>query len=166
MAHASATKLSTRGTLLTLATLLSAAFFALDLLQPRKSAHLYVSLKDESYLTIDNRTGAWSVRIGSVGGLDGFEMALTDTNQNVRKLRSKYFPFPINWYSDWDFLVQARSPYLFLATPRYFPAIVFAIWPAGCFIRRMRRRRQSERAGYWFTKPTFTTTLDSPSFRK
>ena len=132
--------LSTKRTLLTFATLVSAAFFVLDLFQPRQSVHLYVPLQEETYLTVDNRTGAWWLRVGTVGGLDGFEMALTKTNRKVRQLRSKYFPFPINWYSDWCLDIQASTPYMFLATPVYFPTIAFAIWPVGWIIGPKRRR--------------------------
>jgi hypothetical protein len=137
------TTLSAKRTLLTLATLSSVAFLVLDLLQPWKSIHLYVPFRDETYFTVENRPGAWCLRIGAVGGLDGFEMALTDTNRHVQKLRSKHFPFPINWRSDWRLHIQARSPCTLFSVPAYFPALAFAIWPVGRIIWRQRRRWQA-----------------------
>ena len=124
--------------LLTVTALFSAAFFVLDAIQPRMSAHLYVPLRHKTYLTVDNRSGAWTFRIGGVGGVDGFEMGLTDTNQIVRQLRSKHFPFPINWYSDWYFDIGSSDPYYLLGSPLYFPALAFAIWPTARMIRRRR----------------------------
>lgn len=126
--------------LLSLTALCSAAFLALAVIQPQMSAHLYVRLHDDTYLTADDRSGSWGLRIGKVGGVDGFELALTDTDQKVRQLRARYNPFPLNWYFDWCFDVQSRSPFFLLATPLYFPAVLLAIWPVCRIINRQRGR--------------------------
>lgn len=104
--------------------MIGVVFFVLDAVQPVKSAHLYLPLGGRTYITIGNRSGFWVFRVGRMGGVDGFEAELTNTNQQVRQLRSKFMPFPLTWYHDWGFHVGVSSPYFLWCTPAYFPALV------------------------------------------
>ena len=122
--------------------MIGVAFFVLDAVQAVKSAHLYVPLGGRTYITIANRSGFWVFRVGQVGGIDGFEAKLTDTNQQVRQLRSKFMPFPLTWYHDWDFHVGLSSPHFLWCTPLYFRALVIAgLTRSSC--RRPRTQSQT-----------------------
>ncbi len=117
--------------------------FALAAVQPRHSAHLYVPIQNHNYLTVDNRSASWVIRIGDVGGINGFDMAFTETNPNLNDMRAKHVPFPVNWVIDWCFQFQRRSPYFLMITPLYFPPLILGVWPIWYIIQRSRNATQA-----------------------
>jgi hypothetical protein len=126
-------------------TMVAISFMAallLAVVQPWYSANLYVPIESRNYLTIEDRSGFWVVRVGDVGDINGFCIGLTTTNSNVRAMRSKIAPFPVNWVMDWCFVLHAHSPYFLMMTPLYFPAILLGIWPVRRIVRCVRGCRQ------------------------
>ncbi len=125
--------------LFSMMTALFVIAFALAVVQPRYSAHLYVPIQNRNFLTVDNQSGSWVIRIGDVGGIHEFDMAFTEMSPTLNLMRSKHAPFPVTWLTDWCFQFQQRSPYFLMITPLYFPAITLGIWPIGWIIHRGRR---------------------------
>lgn len=111
---------------------------ALAVIQPWRYARLYVPLHEKTYFTLENKSGDWWLRIGDVGGINGFELSLPETDQRKRRLRAELDPqlSVLNWY----FAVRSSSPCFLLQTPLYAPAFLFAIWPA---VRILKTRKRS-----------------------
>lgn len=128
----------------------------LAMMQPWQSAHLYVPIQAPNYLAVDNRHASWTLRIGHVGGVGGFDCGFTPTDPNQWPLLQERKPFPLDWIMDWGFKIRGNSPYALASMPLYFPALVLGIWPLLSIIRRLRHGKE---------QGSIQPTRDSPKIR-
>jgi hypothetical protein len=119
----------------------------LAIVQPWQSAHLYVPIRMPDFLTVDNQYASWTIRFGTLGGVDGFDAGFTQTHPDQAAFLRKRKPFPVNWVVDWGFRIRRDKPFLLIYTPLYFPVFVLGIGPFLCAARVLiqRKKRLSSR---------------------
>jgi hypothetical protein len=114
----------------------------LALLHPWYSCHIYVPIRHPNYLSIDNRSAFWAIRVGDLGGVHGFDAAFARSEPVRVKLINDHKPFPVNWIVDWSFrtsVISSQGPYLLLVTPLSFPIAGLSAWLISCGLRARKK---------------------------
>ena len=117
----------------------------LTLLHSWYSCHLYVPIRHPCYLSIDNRSAFWAVRVGDLGGVHGFSAGLDVTEPAKLEFIRRHKPSPVAWIIDWCFRISSRGPYFLLVVPLHLPVVTLGVWSA-CLIRRVVRRRNDAKS--------------------
>lgn len=121
----------------------------LALLYPWCSLSLQLPASRLGHLNFSNRPGYWFLRIGDIGGDQGFECSWEAPPAQLVEIRQKLVPFSL--ITDWGFAAQRQSPFLLVQVPLHLPSLLVAY----CLYRQIKRRlRVTVHAS---SKPKMTT---------